>query len=311
MALLLNWFSFQRLPETISAFVKEFGSWEALNAGRPEADAMGLPYRAMRVGNAPALVSYGKATPTDASWSHRAFPVVASESTPIVNAVLEHSLAECLQERNFDVYASDHGLAAYPHNAPRFSGLDVRPGVEIYAFRPDDQSPYGAAINWDVQVRFIESLLESRLRSLAMKAPVVPLETGPRRRKIGERHAFAGILEQIGTDSGMLRTRTGDSVKIALKDYTLEATSRTLLKYSESAVGAPRRLLQEIQRIKFSLDEHGARNKNVLKDRLAAVRSVLSEPGTRGLTFTLCVPPHTMAVLGMQPFEIGSTDVHA
>jgi hypothetical protein len=127
-----------------------------------------------------------------------------------------------------------------------------------------------------------------------------------------DRQPFAGILVRLGGGgTGLLRARTGDLLQIQLKDYTLEPTQRTLQRYGDSSGDTPRRLWQQIQRLSFSLDEHGSRNKHVLRDRLQAIRTLLTERGARSLSFDLCTGGGARALLGLEPFEVTGVDVHS
>lgn len=88
----------------------------------------------------PTVAAYEHSERLNDEWPWVDLVVKAGASTTFLNLVLERSLANHLRSRSFDVRVSRHGISAFPPHRQTASELDIRPGVDIYAFRADAAS---------------------------------------------------------------------------------------------------------------------------------------------------------------------------
>lgn len=298
MTLLLNWFPFERIPETITLPVRELDSWELTRPIVEQLSVQNISFFRTRFEGRPFVI-LDKGIPKE-GFSERAFESAPNASTSILNRILERSVGSALERRGLTVSRDRSGVFAHDTRHVAGTGLlQTAPGIGLKPFRTG--ANYGAVIWWDVKTEFKEPLSSVQLQKIAIGAPVLALHNST----TSKGREFAGVLIRIQSRTkGLLRNRRGATATIDLAEYTLEATPRVLQQYARVVLrGSSRDLLRSVQRASFALDEHGAKNKRVLHDRLQAIVAFLSPGGIPRLEFSLSVPNVPPVALALSPAE--------
>jgi hypothetical protein len=273
-------------------------SWESTRPIVEQLSGQNISFFRTRFEGKP-LVILDKGVARD-GFPERAFESAPNASTSILNRILERSVGDELQRRGLTISRDRSGVFAHDTRHVAGTGLlQTAPGIGIKPFRTG--ADYGAVIWWDVKTEFKEALSSLQLQKIAVGAPVLALH-GSATSKGRE---FAGVLIKVqNRTKGLLRNRRGATTTIDLAEYTLEATPRVLQQYARVVLrGSSRDLLRSVQRASFALDEHGAKNKRVLHDRLQAILGFLSVGGIPRLEFSLSVPNVPPVTLALSPAE--------
>ena len=309
MDVLLNWFPFGRLPEVIEVLGRECSTWEQARQLRTTANADGARTYNLALNAKPNVIAYAGTRPEGEGWRPIQATVGAADVLGLINYLLEQSLLQSFEAKNLDTTSSKYGITAHPRRLSGDAVLDIRSGIHLKAFRPDPTSPYGAVINWDVKVMFRRSLLEPKLRAVGAGVPVIRLQHLQTQQ---QNRPYAGVLlKYVGEHQAQIRSRSGDTVTINCDEYTLEATQRVLQQYAGNNGLSPRKLWQDIQRTSLSLDEHGTRNRRVVRDRLMAITKFLTNDSSGSYSFDLLGFIPRRALLTLEPHRVAPENVHA
>lgn len=291
MALLLNSFPVQIVPNETSLPYIDYGTWEESTSAKnsqfagfstwryQKDDTQAQPEKPCRLVflNGPSHPQQSQLAPFDLGRFWRIGCLL------IENAFLSRfaSLGFITEETGFERSV----LQRYP--TPPDEVIELATGVSFSARRPFKDEPYQYTISfqWIVRAVFKESLENDRLAAIAFGMPVLYKPHGqPLKELVQFENGYLGRIRSVESKlrEAAVNCRDGVPRTLPLQDLKLEASPALIRIYERRyrSKSGPSTVIRTMQQLKLSLTKDNRRNLTASRDRLERIRTLLNESGS-------------------------------
>jgi hypothetical protein len=204
--------------------------------------------------------------------------LITARDSRVASTLIEMSFAAAATKAGFEVTFRRLGAAASREqvSSSRPSVFLTREGFTYRAFsflEPErDELRWGLILNYQAGQRFVVTLADPRLRSLALNKRVL---------RINENHDVedTGLLVAIGDDHVVVAHKDGTTTREHSSEWVAQCRKDLLFEYIAATEGraAASEVSLELQRASMALTEKGRINVNLAKDQILRVQKLIRD----------------------------------